>query len=62
MINTIEGTRETPLPTFIKVCDGIDNYKYSKKQGSKMADVEREMNSFIAKLYDVLYENCLVIN
>jgi len=52
-----EGIRQMPFAAFIKVCDRIANYEYSKRQGSKMADVyEKEMDSFIAKLYDVRYE------
>ena len=49
------GKRHSRL--LLKVCDRIANYEYSKKQESKMADVyEKEMDSFIAKLYDVRYE------
>jgi len=52
-----EGIRQTPFATFIKVCDRIANYEYSKLQADKMVEVyEKEMNEFMAKLYDPRYE------
>lgn len=51
------GIRQTPFATFIKVCDRIANYEYSKQQGSRMAEMyEKEMSDFVAKLYDAKYE------
>ena len=52
-----EGIKQTPFATFIKVCDRIANYEYSKQQGSRMAEMyEKEMSGFVAKLYDAKYE------
>lgn len=52
-----EGIKQTPFATFIKVCDRIANYEYSKQQGSRMAEMyEKEMGDFVAKLYDAKYE------
>jgi (p)ppGpp synthase/HD superfamily hydrolase len=52
-----EGIKQTPFATFIKVCDRIANYEYSKQKGSRMAEMyEKEMNGFVAKLYDAKYE------
>lgn len=52
-----DGIRQTPFASFIKVCDRIANYEYSKKKGNAMAGVyEKEMDGFIAKLYDPRYE------
>jgi len=52
-----EGIRQTPFAIFVKVCDRISNYEYSKKQGSKMTEVyEKEMGGFIEQLYDARYE------
>jgi (p)ppGpp synthase/HD superfamily hydrolase len=49
--------RETPFATFIKVCDRIANYEYSKQQGSRMAELyEKEMSHFLNILYDAKYE------
>lgn len=51
-----EGIRQTPFATFIKVCDRIANYEYSRSQGSRMADLyKKEMNEFVTKLYDSKY-------
>lgn len=45
------GIRNTPFATFIKLCDRIANYEYSKKSGSRMAKMyENEMPEFIARL------------
>ncbi len=52
-----EGIRQTPFAIFVKVCDRIANYEYSRKQKNAMADVyEKEMDGFIAKLYEPKYE------
>lgn len=52
-----KGIRETEFAVFVKLCDRIANYKYSKKKGSRMADMyEKEMENFIAKIYDEKYE------
>jgi len=52
-----EGIKQTPFATFIKVCDRIANYEYSKQQGSRMAEMyEKEMSEFVAKLYDAKYD------
>jgi len=52
-----DGIKQTPFATFIKVCDRIANYEYSKMQGSRMAEMyEKEMSGFVTKLYDVKYE------
>lgn len=51
------GIKQTPFATFIKVCDRIANYEYSKQQGSRMAEMyEKEMSGFVAKLYDAKYD------
>ena len=51
------GIKSTPYATFIKICDRIANYEYSKQQGSKMTEVyEKEMSDFISKLYDAKYD------
>lgn len=53
-----EGIRNTPHAAFIKFCDRIANYSFSKSQGSSMAKkYEKENANFIAKIYDPsLYE------
>lgn len=52
-----EGIKQTPFATFIKVCDRIANYEYSKQQGSRMAEMyEKEMTGFVEKLYDDKYK------
>ena len=52
-----EGIKQTPFATFVKVCDRIANYEYSKQQGSRMAEMyEKEMSIFIDKLYDARYK------
>jgi (p)ppGpp synthase/HD superfamily hydrolase len=51
-----DGIRNTPYATFIKLCDRIANYQYSKESGSSMSSMyEKEMDGFIDKLYDVRY-------
>ena len=52
-----EGIRQTPFAAFIKTCDRLANYEYSKRQGSSMAKMyENEMSSFVSKLYHSKYE------
>ena len=52
-----DGIRQTPFASFVKVCDRIANYEYSKKQSSAMVGVyEKEMQEFISKLYDARFE------
>jgi len=52
-----EGIKQIPFATFIKVCDRIANYEYSKQQDSKMVKVyQNEMEGFIYKLYDAKYD------
>lgn len=52
-----QGIRDTQFAVFIKVCDRIANYEYSIQQKSKMVQVyEKEMNYFIANLYDEDYD------
>ncbi len=52
-----DGIKQTPYATFIKVCDLIANYEYSKQQGSRMvATYEKEMHDFVTKLYNNEYE------
>lgn len=56
-----EGIRQTPYATFIKVCDRIANYEYSKQQGSRMAGrYEKEMGDFVSKLYDDRYKEMFI--
>jgi len=57
------GIKETPGATFIKVCDRIANYEYSKyctkagKGKNKMEEKYRmEMPGFIEKLHDPQYQ------
>ena len=53
-----EGIRNTPYATFIKLCDRIANYEYSKRNGGKSgmaAKYEKEMNDFVNKLFDDKY-------
>lgn len=52
-----KGIRDTEFAVFVKMCDRIANYKYSKKKGSRMvAMYEKEMENFIVKIYDEKYE------
>ena len=52
-----DDIKQTPFATFIKVCDRIANYEYSRIQKSRMAALyEKEMNDFIAKLYNAKYD------
>lgn len=52
-----EGICNTPYAPFIKLCDRIANYHYSKQQNQPMAKMyEKEMEEFIGKLYDEKYE------
>lgn len=61
-----EGIKRTPFATFVKVCDRIANYEYSKQEGRRMAQMymyEKEMAEFVEKLYDVKYSelfDCLI--
>lgn len=49
--------KETPFATFVKVCDRIANYEYSKQKGSRMSEMyAKEMDDFIFKLYDNKYD------
>lgn len=51
------GIRQTPYATFIKVCDRIANFEYSKQKGSRMVEMyTKEMEDFISKLYDEKYD------
>lgn len=51
------GIIQTPYATFIKICDRIANYEYSKQTNSKMSKMYGiEMDNFISKLYDRKYE------
>lgn len=46
-----EGIRNTPYAVFIKICDRAANYEYSKRTGSRMAEMyEKEMPEFITSL------------
>ena len=46
-----EGIRNTPYAVFVKLCDRIANYEYSKKSGSRMTEIyEKEMDDFITNL------------
>lgn len=52
-----EGIKQIPFAVFIKVCDRVANFEYSKQQGSRMSEMyEKEMDVFVAKLYDAKYE------
>ena len=52
------GIKKTPFATFIKLCDRIANYEYSKQQGGvKIKMYDKEMNNFIDKLYDAKYND-----
>jgi uncharacterized FlaG/YvyC family protein len=51
------GIKNTPFATFVKVCDRIANYEYSKKTESSMAKMyEKEMGDFIRAIYDDTYK------
>lgn len=51
------GIRETPLATFVKLCDRIANTKYSGEKGSSMIDAYRKENKkFVSQLYQSHYE------
>ena len=50
-----EGIRQTPYATFIKVCDRIANYEYSKQSGSRMA-------KGIRKRWMILYQSYMTLN
>lgn len=51
------GIRNTPNAAFIKICDRIANYKFSKDNQHRMASMyEREMPDFIEKLYEEQYK------
>lgn len=51
------GIRKTRFATFVKLCDRIANYQYSKSHKSNMATMyEKEMPGFIEKLYDAQYK------
>lgn len=52
-----EGIKQTPFAVFVKACDRIANYEYSKMTGSGMREVyDKEMDNFIKKIYDEKYE------
>ncbi|MDW7692513.1 phosphohydrolase [Flammeovirgaceae bacterium SG7u.111] len=47
-----QGIRETPFASFIKMCDRIANFEYSKKSRSRMTEVYKKENAeFISKIY-----------
>jgi (p)ppGpp synthase/HD superfamily hydrolase len=51
------GIRNTPNATFLKLCDRIANYEYSKQNNSSATPMyEKEMENFIEQLYDEKYE------
>lgn len=51
------GIRNQPYATFVKVCDRIANYQYSKQQNSNMAKLyEKEMKDFFDQLYVSKYQ------
>jgi (p)ppGpp synthase/HD superfamily hydrolase len=46
-----DGICKTPYATFVKLCDRIANYTYSKNKGSRMAKMyEDEYSSFVSYL------------
>lgn len=46
-----QGIRETPLATFVKLCDRIANVKYGQMVGSRMAEMYGKENpNFVKKL------------
>lgn len=46
-----QGIRETPLATFVKLCDRIANVKYGQMVGSRMAEMYGKENpDFVKKL------------
>lgn len=50
-----QGIRNTQYAPFIKLCDRIANYQYSKKQGGKSGmavKYEKEMDHFISSVCD----------
>ena len=52
-----EGIRNTPLATFVKLCDRLANVSYSKQQGSSMLDAYRkDQEYFTAQLYDAEFD------
>ncbi len=66
------GIRNTPYATFVKICDRIANYEYSKKNGSRMNKLyEDEMPDFINQLsiephietstYDEMFEYLITL-
>lgn len=55
------GIRETPHAVFVKLCDRIANYEYSKRGNNRMAELyEKENSEFMKKLFDAQYEEMFV--
>ena len=55
-----KGIRDTPDATFVKLCDRIANFEYSKQTKSRMEDCYREENEhFISQLYDPTYNEMI---
>lgn len=50
-----QGIRETPYAGFVKMCDRMANYKFSKEEESRMVKVyEKEMPDFLVEIgFDV---------
>ena len=47
-----EGIRNTPLASFVKVCDRLDHINYSKYHGGKMLGMyQKDHENFIAQLF-----------
>ncbi len=52
-----EGIRNTPYATFVKLCDRIANYEYSRAKNFDMYKMyKNEMEEFTSKLYDPKYQ------
>ena len=44
-----EGIRNTPLATFVKLCDRLANVSYSKQQGSSMLNAYRKDQAYFVE-------------
>lgn len=58
-----DGIRSVPFADFIKICDRTANYEYSKKTGSRMAEMyEKEMDDFIKKILGITADKYSILD
>ena len=57
-----EGIRNTPIATYVKLCDRIANTTYAKSERSRMFDIyKNEYDNFKIKLYDATDNACAIL-